>query len=60
MAKKTFAQYRQEAEQLNEQAKNQGQPELIPDFAELRLRPLAKKVIQARLDINRGGGRVES
>lgn len=47
---KSFAQYREEAKTLNETAQDNGQPEPIPDYASLRLRPLAKKVLQARLD----------
>lgn len=56
MPKKRFAEYRLEAEQLNAQAQDQGQQPPIPDYSKLQLKPLAKKVLQARLDI-RGGGR---
>ncbi len=50
MPKKSFAQYRLEAEALNAQAKAQGLPEPIPNHASLRLKPLARAVLQARLD----------
>lgn len=48
--KKSFAQYRQEAEALNQQAQQQGQPAPIPDYSSMRLKPLARAVLQARLD----------
>jgi hypothetical protein len=48
--KKSFAQYRQEAANLNEQAREQGQSEPIPDYSSMRLRPLARAVLQARVD----------
>ena len=54
---KKLSEYRIEAEQINAQAQEQGQAPLIPNPEELGLKPLAKKVIQARLDLNRGGGR---
>jgi hypothetical protein len=57
MPKKLFAEYRLEAEQLNAQAQDQGQEPPIPDYSKLQFKPLAKKVLQARLDLNRGGGR---
>lgn len=57
MPKKKLSEYQSEAEQINAQAQEQGQPPLIPNPSELGLKPLAKKVIQARLDLNRGGGR---
>lgn len=47
---KRFHEYRQEAATLNEAAKQQGQPLPIPDYATLRFKPLAKKVLQARID----------
>lgn len=56
MARK-LSEYRQEAEQINAQATDRGQAPLIPNPEDLGLKPLAKKVIQARLDLNRGGGR---
>ncbi len=54
MPKKRFAEYRLEAEELNAQAQAQGQEPPIPNYSELRLQPLAKKVLQARLDLGRG------
>lgn len=51
MAKK-FYEYRQEAADLNATARQNGQREPIPNYAELRLKPLARKVLQARLDAN--------
>lgn len=54
---KKLSEYRLEAEQLNAQAENQGQEPPIPDYSKLQLKPLAKKVLQARLDQTRGGGR---
>jgi hypothetical protein len=54
---KKLSEYRAEAEQINAQAQAQGGTPLIPNPSELGLKPLAKKVIQARLDISRGGGR---
>jgi hypothetical protein len=50
---KRFHEYRQEAALLNEAAKQQGKAEPIPDYATLRLKPLAKKVLQARLDASK-------
>lgn len=57
---KKFHEYRQEAANLNAAAQANGQPEPIPDYAQMRLKPLARHVLQARLDSgedNRGGGR---
>lgn len=54
---KKLSEYRLEAEQINAQATERGQDPLIPNPSELGLKPLAKKVIQARLDLSRGGGR---
>lgn len=54
---KKLSEYRLEAEQINAQAQDRGGQPLIPNPDELGLKPLAKKVIQARLDLNRGGGR---
>lgn len=54
---KKLSEYRAEAEQINAEAYKRGQDPLIPNPEELGLKPLAKKVIQARLDLNRGGGR---
>ncbi len=54
---KPFREWRDEAAQINANAQAQGQPEPIPNYSELRLKPLARKVLQARLDSNRGGGR---
>jgi hypothetical protein len=47
---KSFAQYRIEASSLNEAAKQQGRPEPIPNYATMRLKLLARAVLQARLD----------
>lgn len=55
---KLFREWRNEAAQINANAQAQGQPEPIPDYTKLRLKPLAKQVLQARLEEeNRGGGR---
>lgn len=51
---KPFRDWRLEAQALNNQAKSQGKPEPIPDYTNLRLKPLARKVLQARLDIYQG------
>lgn len=59
MPKKHFHEYRQEAANLNATAREKGEPEPIPDYSQLRLRPLARKVLQVRLDNNRGGGKQE-
>lgn len=58
MPKKRFSEYRLEAEKLNAQAHERGEEPPIPNYSELRLKPLAKQVLQARLD-SRGGGRVD-
>lgn len=52
---KKFHQYRQEAADLNAIAQAKGEPEPIPDYAQLRLKPLARKVLQARLDGGKDG-----
>lgn len=48
---KTFAEYRIEAEQLNQQAQANGQEPPIPDAGKLRKKQLARQVLQARLDV---------
>lgn len=50
-----FSEWRSEAEKLNQIASAQGQPEPIPDYAQLRLRPLARKVLQVRFDVGQRG-----
>lgn len=48
---KSFAEYRIEAEQLNQQAQANGQEPPIPDAGTLRKKQLARQVLQARLDV---------
>lgn len=47
-----FHEWRSEAEALNAQAQSQSKPEPIPDYAQLRLKPLARQVLQARLNVS--------
>ena len=59
---KKFHEWRNEAAQLNAAAKANGEEPPIPDYAQLRLKPLARQVLQARLnsfDESREGGRSE-
>ncbi len=51
MMPKSFAEYRIEAEQLNQQAQANGQELPIPDVGTLRKKQLARQVLQARLDV---------
>jgi hypothetical protein len=53
---KPFRDWRLEAQALNTQAQAQGKPEPIPNYTHLRLKPLARKVLQARLDAGQGRG----
>jgi hypothetical protein len=47
---KNFRELRVEAAELNAQALASGQPEPIPELGTLRSKPLAKAVIQTRLN----------
>lgn len=47
---KKFHEWREEAAQINAAAEANGEEPPIPDFSKLRLRPLAHKVLQARLN----------
>ncbi len=50
---KSFAEYREEAQKLNKEASDRGEAAPIPDWSTLRLKALARKVLQARLDLGR-------
>lgn len=52
---KKFREWRKEAARLNAEAQAKGQPEPIPDYGKLRLKPLARQVLQARLNQQPGG-----
>ena len=57
MPKKSFAEYRIEAETLNQSEESKGNPPPIPEYSSMRKEPLAKAVIQVRFDQHRGEGR---
>jgi hypothetical protein len=57
MPKKSFAEYRIEAKALNQAEESKGNPPPIPNYGSMRKEPLAKTVIQVRLDQHRGEGR---
>ncbi len=53
---KNFAKWRQEAEFINASAQAKGEPVPIPDASKLRKEPLAKKVIECRVNNHFDGG----
>jgi hypothetical protein len=53
---KNFAKWRQEAESINASAQAKGEPAPIPDASKLRKEPLAKKVIEHRINNHLDGG----
>lgn len=63
---KKLHEWRKDAAQLNAAAKENGEPEPVPDYAKMRTKPLARRVTEAKIhgfyssdnsEESRGGGR---